>query len=142
MTTIAWDGKTLAGDRKTVDICVYGGTKVFKVGKGKGKETYLVAASGNSSDCDAFIEFAKKGFKNRPKFTDFTGIRIAKDGTITRYDEMPNESVFRSETYAIGSGGRYAMGAMAFGATALEAVKIASDLDVYTGLGIDTVSFS
>jgi hypothetical protein len=140
MTTIAWDGKTLAGDRKTVDVCVYGGTKVFRVGHGE--ETYLVAASGNSSDCDAFVEFAKKGFKDRPKFTDFTGIRIAKDGTITRYDEMPNESVFKSEMYALGSGGKYAIGAMAHGATAVEAVGIASSVDVYTGLGVDTVDFS
>ena len=140
MTTIAWDGKKLAGDRKTVDICMYAGTKVFKVGKGK--ETYLVGASGNSSDCDAFVGFAERGFKDRPKFTDFTGIRIAKDGTVTRYDEMPNESVFKPKLYAIGSGGKYALGAMAMGASAADAVKIASEMDPYTGLGVDVVSFS
>ena len=140
MTTIAWDGVILAGDRKTNDIVPYAGTKVFKVGKGK--NTYLIGACGNSSDCDAFVEFAKRGFKDKPKFTDFTGIRIARDGTITRYDEMPNESVFKSDTYALGSGGKYAIGAMAFGATAVEAVLVASDIDAYTGMGVDRVSFS
>jgi ATP-dependent protease HslVU (ClpYQ) peptidase subunit len=39
----------------------------------------------------------------------------------------------------VGSGGEFAMGAMAAGANARKAVSIACQLDYYTGKGIDTV---
>lgn len=42
--------------------------------------------------------------------------------------------------YAIGSGEEYAMGAMLAGCSALEAVKIAAKLDVYTGGPVRTLT--
>lgn len=43
--------------------------------------------------------------------------------------------------WAMGSGADYALGAMACGASAQEAVKVASGLDTGTGMGIDCVRF-
>jgi len=140
MTTIAWDGKTLAGDRQ----CTWGGTptpttKVFKVKIDKKK--YLIGAAGATADCQAFVEFVKGGFKDTPTYKEFTGLVIDREGRMTVYSENPNSSVLNPKFWAIGSGGEYAMGAMAFGATAAEAVLIAADLDVNTGLGVDKVEF-
>jgi ATP-dependent protease HslVU (ClpYQ) peptidase subunit len=140
MTTIAWDGMTLAGDRQAT----WGGTptlttKVFKVKIGKKK--YLVGAAGNTGDCQAFVDFVKGGFKGEPKYQEFTGIAIDQSGCMRVYSENPNPCVLNPKFWAIGSGGDYALGAMAHGATAAEAVLIATELDVNTGLGVDTVSF-
>jgi ATP-dependent protease HslVU (ClpYQ) peptidase subunit len=137
MTTIAWDGKTLAGDKQTtMGNTPVLTTKVFSLGG------VLIGACGNTCDCQAFVKWAKEGSDDRPDFTDFTGMVIHPDGTINLYDEEPNITTFSRDKWAIGSGARFALGAMAHGATAAEAVEIASQLDVYTGLGIDTVSFS
>lgn len=140
MTTIAWDGETLAGDKQaTCGNTAYPTTKVFKV-KVKGKK-FLVGFSGDLADGQAFVKFVKRGFKDKPEFKNFTGIVVNQDGSIARYDQDPNYCVMHLESYAIGSGCDYALGAIAFGATAVEAVLIATDLDIHTGLGVDSVSF-
>jgi ATP-dependent protease HslVU (ClpYQ) peptidase subunit len=46
---------------------------------------------------------------------------------------------FQSEFVAIGSGAAVALGAMAYGATAREAVRIAIEFDVYSGGEIQEV---
>lgn len=43
--------------------------------------------------------------------------------------------------WAMGTGGDIARGAMAHGATAVEAIRIASNLDIETGWGVDVVRF-
>lgn len=45
-----------------------------------------------------------------------------------------------SKTFAIGSGCKFAMAAMACGKTPAEAVRIASKLDVYTGGAVRTIA--
>lgn len=56
MTTIAWDGKTLAGDKQvTTGGTATKTTKVFKV---KTKKGYvLVGYSGDLADGQAFVEW-------------------------------------------------------------------------------------
>lgn len=41
--------------------------------------------------------------------------------------------------YATGSGGFFAMGAMAYGATAIEAIRIAAQFDVYTNAHVEII---
>lgn len=53
--------------------------------------------------------------------------------------EQPGEVVDVPTPWSIGSGGDFAHGAMAAGCSALEAVKIASCLDIRTGLGFDCI---
>lgn len=45
-----------------------------------------------------------------------------------------------ADYYAAGSGDQYAMGALAMGASAVDAVRIASGLDIWSGGGVDTLT--
>lgn len=140
MTTVCWDGEILAGDRQgTIDGTPYPITKVAKVKNKLG--TFLVGFCGDIGDGQAFIEYVKRGFEKEPKYDGFTGIVIARDGAVHLYGDA-NVCVFRPEYFTVGSGGAFARGAMAFGASAIEAVLVATDLDPATGLGVDSVSFS
>ena len=141
MTTIAWDGKTLAGDKQATN----GGTpwqttKVFKI-ETNGKK-YLVGFSGNLADGQRFVKFVKEGFKGKPKYDCLDAISIDEKGSITSYSENHNPDVIEPKFYAIGSGRDFALGVLAYGADAIDAVRIATELDINTGLGIDAVSFS
>lgn len=69
---------------------------------------------------------------------DFCGIELNTDG-IYLYDPSGRRYRIKDEFYAIGSGGPYAMGAMAMGAPPLEAVAIASRFDPGTGGEIETM---
>ena len=140
MTTIAYDGVTLAADKQgTIDGQAFPITKIAKVKNEAG--TFLVGFCGDIGDGQAFIRYVKRGFKNEPTYNDFTGVVITKDGEVHLHGDT-NVCVFKADQFAVGSGGRYAQGAMAFGATAVEAVLVASDLDTMSGLGVDQVSFS
>lgn len=143
MTTIAWDGKTLAADRQTS----YGttpmpSTKIEKI-KWKGKEA-LIGSAGRCEDCDNVIDWIKTG-KNKPEIDDdnrdFSIIVVTKDdGVLYAAQSLYFHKVGHNQ-WAIGSGGDYALGAMKFGATAAQAIEIASQLDTQTGLGVDTLTF-
>lgn len=140
MTTIAWDGQKLAGDKQINDGGrPIQGQKVYKV-EVKGKK-YLLGFCGGQGAALKFLEhFKKKGFSKYPEVKEATiiiisedeGCTLEEDGTITPMNEVP---------WAIGSGGDYALGAMKAGVDAQEAVEIAMDLDIHTGIGIDVVEF-
>ena len=144
MTTIACDGKTLAGDKQVTT----GGTatlttKVFKVKTKKG--TVLAGYSGDLADGQAFIEWLKKGENELPDMSVLNALVIKKNGSVKVYHDAQKGRAADMGTldmWALGSGCDYALGAMKFGATAKEAIEIASELDVNTGLGVDVVSFS
>lgn len=144
MTTIAWDGKTLAGDKLTS----MGGTpivstKVHAVKNTHGIVEYLVGCAGLAADCQAFVRWVEGGFvTERPNFQDVNALLIHDDGRIDHYTEMENvHHVGKLSYWAEGSGANYALGALAHGATAEEAIRIATQLDIHTGLGVDTVTF-
>jgi len=74
--------------------------------------------------------------KDKPKLTDeFTGILISPNSKCYQYGQalMPH---YITGQWAIGSGADFALGAMAAGADAIDAVSIAIDLDVNSGLGV------
>lgn len=70
--------------------------------------------------------------------SDFCGIELSADG-IHLYDPSGRRFRIKDEFYAIGSGGAYALGAMAMGARPEEAVAIASRFDPSTGGEIETM---
>lgn len=143
MTTIAWDGKTLAGDRQTnMGKTPIARTKVYAHTECKGQIDYLIGCSGITADCQAFILWYINGQGKRPAFDDLSAIVIRPGGSIAHYAESENVHDMGVLPYwAIGSGADFALGALAYGATAEEAIEIATKLDIYTGLGIDKVTF-
>jgi ATP-dependent protease HslVU (ClpYQ) peptidase subunit len=63
---------------------------------------------------------------------EFSGVVFHADGIVDEYNEG-GYPVKQSGMYAVGSGNRFAMGAMMVGATAMEAVEATKKLDVNTG---------
>lgn len=140
MTTIAWDGETLAADRQST----WGGTpvrtrKVFKV-RHPIHGTWLFGCSGAAHDCDAFVRWAR-GLGAEVALGDMRILAIHESGSVWTADGALKWSLMRVKRWAIGSGGDYALGAMVAGCDAREAVQIAMELDVHTGIGVDCVRF-
>lgn len=144
MTVIAWDGRTLAADRRmTSGWSVVGQvTKIFKCGD------VLLALSGNYSHALA-IKGWYLGGAERASFPPHTGdcagrlLVIHRSGRICEYDGTPDQQEYYAlyNGVATGSGSNEALVAMYCGKTAREAVEIAGLFDVSCGNGIDTLTF-
>lgn len=132
MTTIAWDGQYLAGDRKrTIRNTPMEATKIFRT-----TDRCLYGTSGGSAECEAFRAW-QCGSGEKPSLTYFIAICVKPDRSVWEMEENGLWLRISRKQWAIGSGADYALGAMAAGATAREAVEIASRLDSGTGMGVD-----
>ena len=132
MTTVAFDGTTLAADSQINGSYVEYGNKIEKVGN------ITIACAGTVSEIALFKRWCRDRTKDKPTLTDFSCLEI-RSGKVYYYDENL-EPLTPSIPVAIGSGSDFAMGAMLAGATAKEAVKIACKLDSNSGGKIKTVT--
>ena len=141
MTCIAWDGKTLAADKR---MCYAGMintvTKIFRVG------ALLVGGSGEMAYIMQLIEWVRNGRNvddfppsQRDKDEWQTLLVIEADGTISLYERTPHPVRYEQQFVAIGSGREYARAAMYLGKSSVEAVQVACALDAGCGNGIDTL---
>lgn len=135
MTTIAYDGKTLAGDRQST----FAGTpartrKVFRT------KEYLFGCAGDTGDCQAYVRWAL-GKEKQPPLSNVLILVIDRRMRIWCATEKMNWYQIGATFWAIGSGANYALAAMHAGKSAEEAIRIASNLDTATGLGVDAVRF-
>jgi len=141
MTTIAWDGKTLAVD----SMASANGTVIsYRV-----KKLYLsvgrfsaVAISGSVPAMHEVIAWVRSGEKESPPEIEGNLIGITENGDA--FALWPNTSKLFlkiEEPWTGGSGWELAMGAMDAGATAIKAVKIASKRDTNTGGRIQSYTF-
>ncbi|EOP0659484.1 hypothetical protein RIK33_000135 [Escherichia coli] len=152
MTTIAWDGKTLASDPQASSgdvVCSYTEQKIYTPPE-SGWEVCgsKVVALGCSGDCGAEMELQEM-LKNNltyaseflPTFS-FTALAIIGAGRayiISKEKGETRSSIsLQVEPYAIGSGGLIARTAMHCGKNAREAVQVAIDLDCYSGGSVDS----
>lgn len=132
MTTIAWDGKTLAVDSASVSNDVFTSRSAKKMFKSVGRYN-AVAITGCLIQMGDFIQWLKDGEKGVPPDSDGSAVCISRDGKA--YSYWPKESKSRSLENGVssnGTGWKIALGAMDAGATAIEAVKISSKRDVFT----------
>ncbi len=128
MTTIATDGKSMAGDTQQSNGHIFGfAVKVFRAPDGR-----IFGAAGPSADCRKFERWMMAG-GDEPKVSDkFAGIILNLDGTVDWIDE--DWELIRIMTpCALGSGEYYATGAMEAGATPEQAVAISMKRDTGTG---------
>lgn len=142
MTTIAWDGVTLASDRKAT----MGGTPVpfRKIWRIEGERTLLCGASGDAYLATAWRRWMERQGEPPPIPTDpgdMYVMVIDEHRRIWTADLRRIYTRVRYPYWAIGSGADYALGAMAAGETAAKALRIASRLDTGTGLGVETLTF-
>lgn len=150
MTTIAFDGKTLAADSQTTQGCCrlsLQAEKIFQVPKsdpwfvmGQHVAAFGVAGTLQASH---YVREAMKGYGGLnvnttfPKGVAASWLAITHDGDVFVGGQYEDDNVAWltkvTAPIAIGSGSEYAMGAMAAGVTAVGAVEIAAKFDVNTG---------
>jgi hypothetical protein len=143
VTIIAYRAGVLAADRR----CTHNGGVAFNVRKvfRRASDGALVGGSGVAGVSDAWIRWFLEGETGPSpglgKATDQTCcevIVVRPDGSVEAHDENGWTAV-TAEFLAIGSGWRFAIGAMEMGAGAELAVEIASRRDVHCGGGVDVL---
>ncbi len=140
MTTIAFDGRILAADSqatagniKTFDAVKVRIVEIAQEGSHKGEKHY-VACCGDMASARAFCDWYRdQAGSVYPKLEeDFHALAIAPHGIAEYWDRLPY-GVAAHAPVAIGSGKQIALGAMAAGKNAIEAVEIAKQHDCFTG---------
>ncbi len=143
MTTIAWDGRTLAADSRSASNDVVMSdrhTKVVRVGN------VLAAATGTAARCREFLAWVGAGMPGDPpanphpadKDWSYWGLVIAPHGAWVFQE--PGIVPVTSPYYAMGTGRDFALGAMAVGASATEAVRAAMRHDTCSGGDVTVLS--
>lgn len=141
MTVIAWDGKTLAADKRAVwATTILTTTKIHRV------RGCLVGFAGDSTFGREMLEWFRNGedpanfpASQRDK-EDWCGLLVIRpDGAIDRYERTPYAIRFEDERIAIGAGREFALAAMYLGHGARRAVEVACALD-NSGNGIDCLT--
>jgi ATP-dependent protease HslVU (ClpYQ) peptidase subunit len=129
VTTIAYRAGELAGDSlitagetKLPDRC----RKVFRFRDGR-----LFAGSGDGVAID-ILKIATRRCLPIPRLKNVNALLIFPDGKIAFYEEGKWSDVY-AEYVAMGNGAHYALGAMAVGASAREAVRAGCKLDTHSG---------
>lgn len=74
-----------------------------------------------------------------PDIGSFTALTVRPDGTALLFENSLFPSIVTAPYYAIGSGREYALGALVGGSSALQALRVAVELDVWSGLPIVTL---
>lgn len=136
MTTIACDGKSMAGDGKTTingTITSLSMRKIFKLKDGR-----VIGGCGPIESLFVVMRWLENG-GDKPKVDqDFSALLMSHDGVKCCSDTL--EWLAMDTPMAIGSGMQVALGAMDSGICPAQAVNVASKRDVYTG-GVITVEY-
>lgn len=133
MTTIATDGRSMAGDGQCCDhtgsIVNTSKRKVVRLTDGR-----IAGAAGNSFDIASWIGWLNGGKDGAcPVVEDvFVGLILNLDGSVSWVDWKGRETAAPTPC-AVGSGQNYALGALEFGASPEAAVAIACRRDPYSG---------
>lgn len=145
MTTIAYRAGIMAADSFCTADNVFVGLVSKKIALNK--QGWLGGAAGNAIFARKWLEWFESDFeestvptpaKNGEDSCNGNGLMVGPKGTI-RIIEDAGYFDLEGEYYAIGSGMDFALGALAHGATAEEAVAAALVHDRYSGGPIVTV---
>ena len=139
MTVIAWDGRTLAADKRACN-----GTMIATVTKiRRAPDGSLIGSAGNSDAGEEVMAWYERGADpkefsdNMRNRDDFAGLLVIRpDGEVWKFERTPYPIRF-STPFAIGSGREFAMAAMYLGHDARKAVEVACALDCGCGNGVD-----
>lgn len=143
MTTIAWDGHTLAADQASWSNGVK--RRVCKLHR---FDDGLFAGVGDGAFVEAYAAF-RRG--ERALMPDAQSYNVEKSETIGVFIRRADWRIFsvtslgellpiNEKHYATGAGQEFAWGALDAGASAVEAVKIAMYRSDYAGIGVDSMT--
>lgn len=142
MSVIAWDGKTLASDKRAcIGTLIMTTTKIFR------SRDALVAYAGSADGGEEMLAWFSAG-SDPEKFPvsqrdkdSWAGLLVVwPNGDIWKYESTPYPVKFHSQIFAIGSGRDFALAAMHCGKTAEEAVNVACVFDNGCGNGVDVLT--
>ncbi|CBJ38328.1 Conserved protein of unknown function, phage related [Ralstonia solanacearum CMR15] len=139
MTVIAWDGKTLAADKRATSIGL--ARAVTKIQR---HEDLLLAMTGDWDVAAELREWFKAGaapsdFPAKAR-EDLASLIVVGTAGVWLYSTGPFPMPIESEKAAFGSGRDFAEAAMHLGCTAIEAVSVACHFQSDCGNGIDALT--
>jgi ATP-dependent protease HslVU (ClpYQ) peptidase subunit len=132
VTTIAYRDGVLAGDTRVVSedtVLPVRERKIFRLPDGS-----LIAAAGDAEQGELLLRAMRKGYPP-PRLSgdaEVEAILIKPGGALFFYESnlwLRQRALF----YAIGTGRSYALGALAQGASAIEAVRIGIRFNAHSG---------
>lgn len=149
MTVIAWDGRTLAADKRvSFQGLALTTTKIHLLPFGQTpEESVLVAMMGDGGSAEEMLHWLRRGakaenFPERQKADDWASVVVFyPSGVIAKYERTPYPIFLEDERVAFGSGRDFAIAAMHCGKSAREAVEIACLYENSCGNGIDVLRF-
>ena len=145
MTTVAYKDGIMAFDsRVTSDY-----SHIGYMTKGRKTSKFLVSTCGSVEEGEMFMDWIAGGgitadrklFGLDKDLDNFIGMCVNKSGKVFIYESKLYPFVIDAPFHAIGSGADFAIGAMAAGKSATDAVKIAAKFDLATGGAIRTISW-
>lgn len=141
MSVIAWDGETLAADRRFL----FSGTLIRTGPKISRVNNCLVGYTGSIDAGECLLHWFRSG-KEPEKFPEIQKdeqnaqlLVITPSKSIMIFERTPHPTILDNQHFAIGRGQDFAMAAMYLGKTAEEAVAVACALDSTCGNGIDVL---
>lgn len=142
MTVIAWDGTTLAADKRMV----LGNTANGRVTKIHLARGHLTGFTGDACDGSRILHWFREGadpakYPIKEGETNSTFVVVCPDRHVELYESGPIPlRLDPGQPLAYGTGHVAALAAMMMGADAIRAVEVASALDLYCGDGIDALT--
>jgi hypothetical protein len=154
MTTIAWDGSTLAADSQSTSgdvICSLKEKKIYQPSESgtwtvNGETVWAIGCSGDCGAEEELQAIMETGLNYATQFLptfSFTALAIVgkERAFIISKDKGEDRASIslQLDPYAIGSGSMIARAAMRCGKSAIEAVHVAIEMDVYSGGMVDYI---
>lgn len=146
MTTVAWDGETLAADRLVTSGDNIKAAATRKVAR-RESDGALIGCAGEVCTIHAFMEWffaGEEGVRPSLKASNLehgcAAAIIVRPGLLLEFHDKCGWHPIESRPIAIGSGELGALVAMRCGKTAIQAVEIVSEFDVWSGGGVDWVT--
>lgn len=144
MTCIAWDGHTLAADKRCcLGTMVNVVTKIWPLDTPSGR--VLFGGAGSFDACQAMSNWVEQGcdpvkFPEEQKGDKWAHVIVVDEDGARQYEQSPYPICYDDPVVTLGSGREFARAAMFLGRNAHDAVAVACALDSGCGNGIDTLT--
>lgn len=143
MTTVTYSTKhrMMAGDKMACEGNNKTGrmTKIFRIGG------CLVGFSGSADVCMALRHWFESGGdpesypETQSDEMQASMLVVTPDNKVMFYERFPTPIIMENEYFAIGSGRDFALAILHLGQDPAMAVRVASELDCFTGSGVDVL---
>ena len=105
-------------------------------------ERFMVGFCGTASEIVDIVDFYERPdlYDHMPKTRNLSGLVLTESGKIFQFDRPDKWLAVEAPYAAMGSGACAALGALHMGASPRDAIKAATKIDPFTGMGIKVIS--